>query len=95
MKKYKVVFVHTVNDGKLNPRFKLVLRLPFIPSKDIKISRKDSVIIPLHPINKVIYNYEAGNFVCHLSYTPVHILDSIEWDQLYKNFKDEGWERID
>jgi len=94
--KFKVKVIYTVKDGsKVLPRFKLNLSLPFPPSNDIIISRASSVIIPLGPFEKIIYDYETGIFICHLTWTPIKELNGEEWRQLFWNLESEGWEQID
>lgn len=96
--KYKVKVIFEVQDGEKSARFRMDLKLPFVPTKDTVISKKDSVAIKLGPFEKVVYNLDDKRFICFIEpWSPgedsSHRDDDIK--QVIKNLLTEGWARID
>jgi hypothetical protein len=96
--KYKVKVIFEIKDGKKSARFRTDLKLPFVPTKETVVTRKDAVAIPLGPFEKVTYNYDDKYFVCWIPpWSPDEDSKNKDGDvrQVIENLLTEGWTRID
>lgn len=91
--KIKFIFEFTNFDAK-QPRFKKEIKLPFPPYKGLEIHSRNSTIVNLYPVQKMIYDLDEGIFICYLSWTPVKEMTGSDWQQLFKNLEMEGWVQI-
>ena len=96
-KNYYTKIIFEIKDGEKSARFRTELKLPFVPTKETAIRRKDSVAIPLGPFEKVVYDHDDNQFVCWIKPWVPTEGENKDRDikQAIHNLLEEGWTRID